>query len=57
MTKAQDTVNTNYHYMAEAMRRLEQALHGRMGESGMIPPEWHVIAQGGGARPKVKLTL
>ena len=49
--------NRNYHYMAEAMRRLEEALHGRIASSGVIPPEWQSIAQGGCDRPKVKMTL
>ena len=57
MTKAQDAAKQNYHYMAEAMRRLERALHGRLGASGLIPPEWQAIAQGGGQGGKVKITL
>lgn len=35
----------HYHYMADAMRRLEWDLHHRIEATGRIPPEWHEIAQ------------
>ena len=35
----------HYHYMADAMRRLEWDLHHRIEVTGRIPPEWHAIAQ------------
>ena len=35
----------HYHYMADAMRRLEWDLHHQIGATGRIPPEWHEIAQ------------
>lgn len=35
----------HYHYMADAMRRLEWDLHHRIEASGRIPMEWHRIAQ------------
>jgi uncharacterized protein (DUF4415 family) len=35
----------NYHYMADAMRRLEWDLHHRIEATGRIPLEWHEIAQ------------
>lgn len=57
MTKADDRKRENYHYMAEALRRLETDLHGAVAGSGLIPEEWHQIAQGGGRGAKVKLTL
>ena len=38
-------VAVHYHYMADAMRRLEWDLHHRIEVTGRIPPEWHEIAQ------------
>ena len=35
----------HYHYMSDAMRRLEWDLHHRIEVTGRIPPEWHEIAQ------------
>ena len=35
----------NYHYMADAMRRLEWDLHHRIEATGRIPLDWHEIAQ------------
>lgn len=35
----------HYHYMADAMRRLEWDLHHRIEATGRIPLEWHEIAQ------------
>lgn len=35
----------HYHYMADAMRRLEWDLHHKIEATGRIPPEWHEIAQ------------
>jgi uncharacterized protein (DUF4415 family) len=57
MTKAETTRKIHYHRMAEGLKQLEAALQGRLAESGVIPPEWHAIAQGQGAGAKVKLTL
>jgi hypothetical protein len=57
MTKAETTRKAQYHRMAEGLKQLEAALQGRLAESGVIPPEWHAIAQGQGAGAKVKLTL
>lgn len=45
MTKADEKRRQNYHYMAEGLRRLEEALHGRLQEAEVIPPEWEDIAQ------------
>lgn len=57
MTRAEDKKRENYHYMAQALRRLETDLHGAVAGSGLIPEEWHAIARGGGRGAKVKLTL
>lgn len=35
----------HYHYMADAMRRLEWDLHHRIEVTGRVPVEWHAIAQ------------
>lgn len=35
----------HYHYMADAMRRLEWDLHHRIEVTGRVPLEWHEIAQ------------
>lgn len=49
----------HYHYMADAMRRLEWDLHHRIEVTGRIPPEWHEIAQeeprGGTERVAIRL--
>lgn len=57
MTKAETTRKVQYHRMAEGLKQLEAALQGRLEGSGVIPPEWHAIAQGQGAGQKVKLTM
>ena len=36
----------NYHYMADAMRRLEWDLHNHIEATGRVPVEWHDIAPG-----------
>jgi len=38
MTK---TERMNYHYMADAMRRLEWDLHQTILSARRVPPEWH----------------
>lgn len=35
----------HYHYMADAMRRLEWDLHHKIEATGRVPVEWHEIAQ------------
>ncbi|HEX9857054.1 MAG TPA: BrnA antitoxin family protein, partial [Paracoccaceae bacterium] len=47
----------NYHYMADAMRRLEWDLHNAIAGTGRIPPEWHEIARTRGDRPKVRISF
>lgn len=47
----------NYHYMADAMRRLEWDLHNHIEATGRVPVEWHDIAKERGAQPKVRTTL
>jgi uncharacterized protein (DUF4415 family) len=57
MSKAETMRQSQYHYMAGSLRRLEAALQGRLESAGVIPAEWHEIAQSGGAQGKVKITL
>ncbi len=49
----------HYHYMADAMRRLEWDLHHRIEVTGRIPVEWHEIAReeprGGTERVSLRL--
>ena len=35
----------HFHYMADAMRRLEWDLHHKIEATGRVPVEWHEIAQ------------
>ncbi|MBD1204693.1 MAG: BrnA antitoxin family protein [Rhodobacteraceae bacterium] len=49
----------HYHYMADAMRRLEWDLHHTIEATGRVPLEWHEIAQeeprGGTERVAIRL--
>ncbi len=47
----------NYHYMADALRRLEWDLHNVIEATSRIPLEWHEIARERTPRRKVKVTL
>lgn len=47
----------HYHWLAESLRELEFHLHGRLADSGQLPPEWSEIARQRGPMPKVKITL
>jgi uncharacterized protein (DUF4415 family) len=51
------TERLNYHYMADAMRRLEWDLHHAIHESGRIPQEWHEIATERAPKKRVRVTL
>lgn len=57
LAKLTATQRANYHYMADAMRRLEWDLHNAIDGTGRIPPEWHAIAEARGPKPKVKVTM
>lgn len=54
MTK---TERMNYHYMADAMRRLEWDLHQTILSARRVPPEWHEIAAELGRRKKVTVSI
>lgn len=47
----------NYHYMADAMRRLEWDLHHAIAATGRVPTEWHEIARRRHDKVKVKVTM
>ena len=47
----------NYHYMADAMRRLEWDLHHAIEATGRIPLEWHEIAQDPARRETERVAL
>lgn len=47
----------NYHYVADAMRKLEWDLHSTILREMRIPPAWHEIAQKKGDRPKRRVTI
>ena len=57
LTKLTAKQRENYHYMADAMRRLEWDLHQSIEDSGRIPPDWYRIARERGPAPKAKVTL
>ena len=44
-SKAQEARRANFHYMADAMRRLEWDLHQAILTGGRIPEDWHAIAR------------
>jgi uncharacterized protein (DUF4415 family) len=47
----------HYHYMADAMRRLEWDLHHHIEATGRMPHEWHEIAKEKVAKRKVQTTI
>ena len=57
MTRADDKKRENHHRMAETLDRLEAEIAATVARGAMIPAAWHQIAQGGGRRAKVKMTL
>ncbi|MEI4486245.1 BrnA antitoxin family protein [Frigidibacter sp. MR17.14] len=59
MTEPRQNAKTreNYHYMADAMRRLEWDLHNAIVVSGQVPVAWHRIAQERVPKRKERVTL
>lgn len=55
--KAEATRRINYHYMADAMRRLEWDLHQKLLTEGRIPDAWHDIALERGPRKRIRVTI
>lgn len=47
----------HYHYMADAMRRLEWDLHHTIEATSRVPDEWHEIAARRHPKAKLRMTL
>lgn len=47
----------HYHYMADAMRRLEWDLHHTIEATSRVPEEWHEIAARRHPKAKVRMTV
>ncbi|MDO5706773.1 MAG: BrnA antitoxin family protein [Paracoccus sp. (in: a-proteobacteria)] len=57
ITKAAEARRRNYHYMADAMRRLEWDLHQTIFARMRIPPEWHEVAREKGQSKTTRVTI
>ena len=57
LTKLSGKQRANYHYMADAMRRLEWDLHHTIEATSRVPEEWHEIAQRRHPKAKVRMTV
>jgi uncharacterized protein (DUF4415 family) len=57
LSKLTGPQRANYHYMADALRRLEHDLHNTIEATSRIPLEWHEIAQARQPRRKHRVTL
>ena len=57
LSKLRPAQKANYHYMADAMRRLEWDLHNHIEATGRIPADWHEIAKEKAPKAKVHLTM
>ena len=57
LSKLNATQKANYHYMADALRRLEWDLHNTIEATSRIPLEWHEIAHDRAPKRKTRVTL
>ncbi|OHC51701.1 MAG: hypothetical protein A3D16_06715 [Rhodobacterales bacterium RIFCSPHIGHO2_02_FULL_62_130] len=57
LSKLSGKQRANYHYMADAMRRLEWDLHNHIEATSRIPREWHDIAKQREAKGKVHVSI
>ena len=57
LPKQTKTERLHYHYMADALRRLEWDLHNTIEGTSRIPNEWHEIARRRHPQRKTKVTL
>jgi uncharacterized protein (DUF4415 family) len=57
MTRNAEKKGAHYHYFAEAMRRVEAALHGQLARSDLIPDGWAAIARRPPRPAKAQITL
>ncbi len=53
MTKVE---RVNFHYLMDAMRRLEWDMHDEVLRQQRIPAQWHEIAKERGRKAKVRVT-
>ncbi len=53
MTKSE---RVNFHYLMDAMRRLEWDMHSEVLRQQRIPAMWHEIAKARGRKPLVRVT-
>ena len=57
LSKLSGKQRANYHYMADAMRRLEWDLHHHIEATSRIPREWHDIAKEKAPKGKVHISI
>jgi len=57
LTRTTAKQRENYHYMADAMRRLEWDLHHHIEATSRIPTEWHEIARTRHDQPTERVTV
>ncbi len=57
LTKQTPKQRANYHYMTDAMRRLEWDLHHHIEATSRIPDEWHEIAKTRAPQGKQRITM
>ncbi len=57
LTRLSPKQTANYHYMADAMRRLEWDLHNHIEATSRIPDEWHEIARNRADQPTERVTV
>lgn len=57
LKKLTATQRKHYHYMADAMRRLEWDLHHHIEATSRVPEEWHEIARRVEDQPTERVTI
>ncbi|HQU70508.1 MAG TPA: BrnA antitoxin family protein [Albidovulum sp.] len=57
LQKLTKTQRPHYHYMADAMRRLEHDLHNAIHLSNKVPTGWHEIARNRGRGKTRRVTI
>lgn len=57
LSKLRPAKAAHYHYMADAMRRLEWDLHHHIEATSRVPTEWHEIAARSHDQPTERVTV
>lgn len=57
LSKLRPAKVSHYHYMADAMRRLEWDLHNHIEATSRVPTEWHEIAARAHDQPTERVTV